>query len=119
MHWTTLPTRVRPSTVTTRRPSLMRHFVLVWCGEANQRSPKRPLALHNCPITGVEMVVWLIDWPVIGQVQYGETHELPHVVVVDVVDNTVGKKVLSALSKLKMCVWLDKVLPISLKCVEK
>jgi len=71
----------------------MRHFVLVWCGEANQRSPKRPLALHNCPITGVEMVVWLIDWPVIGQVRSGETHGLPHVVVVvDVVDNTVGKK---------------------------
>jgi len=65
----------------------MRHFVLVWCGEANQRSPKRPLALHNCPITGVEMVVWLIDWPVIGQVRSGETHGLPHVVVVvDVVD---------------------------------
>jgi len=103
----------------------MRHLVLVlvWCGEANQRSPKRPLAQHYCPIAGVEMVVWLIDWPVIGQVRYGETHGLPHaddLVVVDVVDNTVGKKkVISALSKLKMCVWLDKVLPISLKCVEK
>jgi len=73
----------------------MRHFVLVWCGEANQRSPKRPLAQHYCPITGVEMVVWLIDWPVIGQVRPWETHGLPHVdvlVVVDVVDNTVGKK---------------------------